>query len=238
MIMDNDLKGFYNAFISAVYGFVLVFGFSQFVDILNRKVGWTEYLLLATVYVTVLHFWMVFFASSELTFTLITAPENDSNSVKMIWFWVEVFFATSLCVPMTYMFFRLQSVPEFTLGMTLVAAGSLLWDVWAFMVNRYQSRRAPETGKSFSGAARELLFRWVGLDLLFVLVLLSIYTLVSGTRPVPREMVAFVLFALSMVSSLLDTVLFNPELYLGTAASAPPSLAAELIPKTGGDPGA
>jgi hypothetical protein len=219
--MNNDLKGFYNAFISAVYGFVLVFGFSQFVDILNRKLGWTEYLLLATVYVTVLHFWMVFFASSEVTFALITAPANDSNSVKMIWFWTEVFFATSLCVPMTYMFFRLQSLPEFTLGMTLVAAGSLLWDMWAFMVNRYLNRREPETGKMLPGAARELLFRWIGLDLIFVLVLLAIYVLVSDVQPVRREMVAFVLLSLSLAGSILDTVIFNPELYLGTAASAP-----------------
>jgi hypothetical protein len=226
--MNNDLKGFYNAFISAVYGFVLVFGFSQFVDILNRRVGWTEYLLLATAYVTVLHFWMVFFASSEVTFALITAPANDSDSVKMIWFWIEVLFATSLCVPMTYMFFRLQSLSEFTLGMTFVAAGSLLWDVWAFMVSRYLNRREPETGTMSAGAASELLFRWIGLDLLFVLVLLAIYVLVSGAQPVRREMMAFVLLSLSLAGSMLDTVIFNPQLYLGTAAPATPNSATRL----------
>lgn len=211
--MRLKIQGFYEAFISAIYGFVLVFGFEHFVSLQSgHHLTFLSYVLFATAYLNLLHFWLVFFAATEETFDLVYSRQSDPERLRMFWFWTELIFATLFSLPMLRMFASVNDTANFAAAMVLTAALSLLWDVWAFTLERYISKQDKD---AIPMSARLLLLRWTGLDILFLAVTVLLLIVVRSKRVDAQPLdIAFALFGISALGAILDTIIVNPNAYL------------------------
>lgn len=111
---NKSLREFYEGFINAMYGFLLVFGFDYFIKTNDKSSNAVVLVLLATAYITVLHFWLVFIAASDDTFALIESKKHKSDSSMMLLFWTEISFVSLILIPLLLLFRNLDSVKLFT----------------------------------------------------------------------------------------------------------------------------
>jgi hypothetical protein len=213
------VRTFYESFVNTVYGFVLVLGFQRFVTLAQPKIEVT-FVLLVAAYITVLHYWLVFVASTEDTFALILASSGDT--ARMGWFWTELVFATAMIVPMLKLFDALTNALAFAKVMLAIALLSFGWDVWALALGRRRvvvgnlpSEAAPPK------SAAVFLIQWIGLDSLFVVMMLLVIGVLS--QPGANQILAvWSLAAISGVGAILDTLVIAPSLFLGSDAESAP----------------
>jgi hypothetical protein len=206
------VRTFYESFVNTVYGFVLVLGFQQFVKLPSQHLSVTVVLLVAA-YVTVLHYWLVFVASTEDTFVLILASTGDT--ARMGSFWIELVFATAMIVPMLQLFESLTNVAMFARVMLLIALLSFAWDIWAFVLSRHQhmSGIMKRSATESEASTAVLLLRWIGLDVLFVVIMLLVVGIITQ-RGADRTLVAWSLLAVTGIGAILDTLVIAPSLFL------------------------
>jgi hypothetical protein len=227
MTQRARIRVFYESFLNAIYGFVLVIGFQQFVSLPVNPRPFV-YVLLGAAYVTVLHYWLVFVASTEDTFGLILSSANPTDSIRMAWFWTELIFATAMLVPMMGLFTSLTNVPKFGGGLLIIAMLSLGWDLWAFLVQRYHKLH---TGKPVgSVGTTQLLLRWIGLDLVFVVVMVLLVAVRSRAGHVADAVVAWSLLAICTAGAVLNTAVITPNLFLDGDVTSPAEEAPQSMP--------
>ena len=211
--MIKSIKEFYANFLTAMYGFLLIRGFEDFINIISKSDKPTVFILLTAAYVNVLHFWLVFVTATKDTFSLIESLAHQSNSKRMLAFWTEISFATLILLPLL-LFKYLESVKSFTGGLLCIAIWSFLWDVWAFVVDKKLKVQNAKDANTFTEQGIEMLFKWIGLDLLFVIIMGAIYAIVSSQAKVDELLVSTVLLAISLVGALIDTVILNSSMYI------------------------
>jgi len=210
--MHSQVRAFYELFVTALYGFVMVIGFQNFLLIRNtHTLGLITYSLLAAAYITTLHFWIVYFAATGDTFILISGRDRP-HSHQMLWFWVELIFATALAIPMLDMFSSINDVAKFSHSMALIAAISLLWDFWAFSVDYVTGH---DKGGARAWKYSPSLWSWIGLDILFLILIIIVCTVLRyNHQAVVQFLGALFLLAIAIIGAVLDTVLINPLVYL------------------------
>lgn len=205
------IQTFYEAFVSAVYGFVLVIGFQQFVAIPGRHAA-MQYILLAAAYLTVLYYWLIFVASTEDTFTLILSGVDRSDGTRVGWFWVELMFATAMIIPMLQLFAAVSDVVRFARAMLLVASLSLGWDMWAFMLEVVRQRGT--SSRTSGRGVMLLLMRWIGLDLVFVITMFLLVRVLATAPDFNRILVASAILSITAGGAILNTIVIAPSLFL------------------------
>jgi hypothetical protein len=177
---ENEEKtaafGFYNAYLSVIYGLVVTEGLQCVVKFQSDGGGhqwdWLSVFLFVGTFLVSLHFWYVCATVDDLSRNFYRTLAEQNNSLFDLLLLLDSLVATSFAGFVLAMFYAVPAKGSRFFRWFLCAAGlSLLYDLASGLLVLY-SRRAPHrepNGKTIEGYGKKVT-QWISGDIVFVTV--------------------------------------------------------------------